>query len=190
MQGSPEPYAGSEGPGLHHSPNGTQGGGELRRAALPTFEHQMPKGGATNGSGTQKRKDIHLLAPRSMKSAPHPALTGWGGRRGRGADSGGVSHLPPEQGLARPVKRGASHRNREGLSPRGQPLPCPDAPRYASSQGTSAPSVLSDGEAALFFICSSCHCSLVMRTCRGLLPSKGPTTPRSSIWSTRRAARE
>lgn len=99
MQGSPEPYAGSEGPGLHHSPNGTQGGGELRRAALPTFEHQMPKGGATNGSGTQKRKDIHLLAPRSMKSAPHPALTGWGGRRGRGADSGGVSHLPPEQGL-------------------------------------------------------------------------------------------
>ena len=37
--------------------------------------------------------------------------------------------------------------------------------------------------------CISCHCSLVMSTCRALEPSKGPTIPRSSIWSTRRAAR-
>ena len=38
--------------------------------------------------------------------------------------------------------------------------------------------------------CIACHCCLVMSTCRGLLPSKGPTIPNSSIWSTRRAARE
>ena len=36
----------------------------------------------------------------------------------------------------------------------------------------------------------SCQSDLVMSTWRGLLPSKGPTMPRSSIWSTRRAARE
>ena len=39
-------------------------------------------------------------------------------------------------------------------------------------------------------ICISCHWARVMSSCRGLEPSKGPTMPRSSIWSTRRAARE
>ena len=35
----------------------------------------------------------------------------------------------------------------------------------------------------------SSHCSFVISTWRGLLPSKGPTTPISSIWSIMRAAR-
>ena len=39
-------------------------------------------------------------------------------------------------------------------------------------------------------ICISCHWARVISSCRGLEPSKGPTMPRSSIWSTRRAARE
>ena len=38
-------------------------------------------------------------------------------------------------------------------------------------------------------ICSSCQRSLEISSCRGLEPSKGPTTPFSSIWSTSRAAR-
>ena len=39
-------------------------------------------------------------------------------------------------------------------------------------------------------ICISCHWARVISSCLGLEPSKGPTMPRSSIWSTRRAARE
>lgn len=35
----------------------------------------------------------------------------------------------------------------------------------------------------------SIHCSREISTCRGLLPSNGPTMPRSSIWSMMRAAR-
>ena len=62
---------------------------------------------------------------------------------------------------------------------------------YIPSWGMSSPDVSSApsgaGEEPIWI---SCHLALVMRSWRGLEPSKGPTYPRSSIWSTSLAARE
>ena len=67
--------------------------------------------------------------------------------------------------------------------------------RWKSRESSSQPSSVGKGGSSASGagappICISCHFSRVISSCRGLEPSKGPTIPRSSIWSTRRAARE
>ena len=58
-----------------------------------------------------------------------------------------------------------------------------------SSQGSSSGTGSSSAGGAGARPCICCHCSLVISSCRGLEPSKGPTMPFSSISSTIRAAR-
>ena len=75
------------------------------------------------------------------------------------------------------------HHGRGGnANKRRRRMPSPALALYSSSSAED-----SGGFPPIFI---SCHFSLVMRSCRGLEPSKGPTYPRSSSWSTRRAARE
>lgn len=90
----------------------------------------------------------------------------------------GGSVLPPYGGQGNGHHgHGAAHKRRRRAS-------SPALVPYSSSKSSAGASAASPPP-----ILISCHFSLVISSCRGLEPSKGPTMPFSSNWSTSRAAR-